>query len=118
MGIGTFIAVYFLIWWLVLFTVLPWGARSQRESGEVAAGTDPGAPANHRVWRVAAMDHDHRHGGVRRAVGDLCRRADPVRLADGDFRPAAALLRERSSKKKEQGARALLVLSCPIPRLF
>ena len=50
MGIGTFIAVYFLIWWLVLFTVLPWGARSQRDSGEVAAGTDPGAPAIHRVW--------------------------------------------------------------------
>ena len=52
MGITTFIAVYFLIWWLVLFAVLPWGVRSQDESGEVAAGTDPGAPARHRVWRV------------------------------------------------------------------
>ena len=44
-------AVFFIIWWLVLFTVLPWGARSQRDSGEVTPGTDPGAPAIHRVWR-------------------------------------------------------------------
>jgi predicted secreted protein len=41
----TAIAIYFLIWWLVLFAVLPWGVRSQQESGEVAHGTDPGAPA-------------------------------------------------------------------------
>jgi predicted secreted protein len=46
----TAIAIYFIIWWVVLFTVLPWGVRSQRESGEVAPGTDPGAPAVHRVW--------------------------------------------------------------------
>ena len=35
---------------MVLFAVLPWGVRSQEESGEVAPGTDPGAPAAHRVW--------------------------------------------------------------------
>jgi predicted secreted protein len=39
------IAIYFVIWWLVLFAVLPWGVRSQEEQGEVAHGTDPGAPA-------------------------------------------------------------------------
>ena len=49
MSIGTILAIYFLIWWVVLFTVLPWGVRSQRESGEVASGTDPGAPAIHRI---------------------------------------------------------------------
>jgi predicted secreted protein len=42
MGISTGIAIYFLIWWLVLFTVLPWGVRAQGEEG--APGTDPGAP--------------------------------------------------------------------------
>ena len=38
-------AIYFVLWWVVLFAVLPWGVRSQEESGEVAPGTDPGAPA-------------------------------------------------------------------------
>jgi predicted secreted protein len=51
MPIATLIAIYFVIWWVVLFAVLPWGVRSQQESGEVAPGTDPGAPAIHRVWR-------------------------------------------------------------------
>jgi predicted secreted protein len=45
------LAIYFIIWWVVLFAVLPWGARSQHESGEVIPGTEPGAPAVHRVWR-------------------------------------------------------------------
>jgi predicted secreted protein len=38
-------AIYFVLWWLVLFAVLPWGVRSQAESGEVVPGSDPGAPA-------------------------------------------------------------------------
>lgn len=50
MGIGTAIAIYFLIWWITLFAVLPWGVRNQEESGAVVPGTDPGAPAIHRVW--------------------------------------------------------------------
>lgn len=37
-------AIYFIIWWLVFFVVLPWGVRSQYEHGEVIPGTDPGAP--------------------------------------------------------------------------
>jgi predicted secreted protein len=43
-AISTAIAIYFIIWWVVLFAVLPWGVRSQEESGEVAPGSDPGAP--------------------------------------------------------------------------
>jgi predicted secreted protein len=50
MAVTTIVATYFLIWWVVLFAVLPWGAHSQDESGEVAPGTEPGAPAVHRVW--------------------------------------------------------------------
>ena len=50
MATSTVIAIYFIIWWVVLFAVLPWGVRNQEESGEVAPGTDPGAPAIHRVW--------------------------------------------------------------------
>ena len=50
MHTSTAIAIYFLIWWVTLFAVLPWGVRNQEESGEIAPGTDPGAPAIHRVW--------------------------------------------------------------------
>ena len=45
MSLATAIAIYFIIWWTVLFAVLPWGVRSQEESGAVIKGTDPGAPA-------------------------------------------------------------------------
>jgi predicted secreted protein len=51
MATTTVIATYFIIWWVVLFAVLPWGVRSQDESGEVIPGTDPGAPAVHTVWK-------------------------------------------------------------------
>jgi predicted secreted protein len=40
----TAFAIFFLIWWVVLFAVLPWGVHSQHEGGEIAPGTDPGAP--------------------------------------------------------------------------
>lgn len=43
----TIAAIYFIIWWLVLFVVLPWGVRSQHEHGEITPGTDPGAPVVH-----------------------------------------------------------------------
>jgi predicted secreted protein len=52
MSITFALAIYFVLWWVVLFVVLPWGVRSQAESGEVAPGTDPGAPAIHRIGRV------------------------------------------------------------------
>jgi predicted secreted protein len=45
MPITTGCAIFFLIWWVVLFAVLPWGVRGQEETGEVVPGTDPGAPA-------------------------------------------------------------------------
>jgi predicted secreted protein len=45
MSLTTSIAIFFIIWWVVLFAVLPWGIRSQAESGEVVPGSDPGAPA-------------------------------------------------------------------------
>jgi len=38
------LAIYFVAWWVVLFTVLPFGVRSQAEDGTVTPGTDPGAP--------------------------------------------------------------------------
>ena len=45
MPVFTAVAFFFLIWWVVLFAVLPFGVRGQHEAGEIAPGTDPGAPA-------------------------------------------------------------------------
>jgi predicted secreted protein len=39
------IALYFIIWWLTLFAILPIGVRSQEEAGEVVPGSEIGAPA-------------------------------------------------------------------------
>jgi predicted secreted protein len=45
MKIGSMIAIYFVIWWTVLFAVLPFGVRNASETGEkVEAGNDAGAP--------------------------------------------------------------------------
>lgn len=43
----TMLAIYFIVWWVVFFMVLPWGVRSQEEKAEVVLGSDPGAPAVH-----------------------------------------------------------------------
>lgn len=37
-------AIFFVIWWVVLFAVLPFGVRSQHEMHDVTLGTDHGAP--------------------------------------------------------------------------
>ena len=112
MAISTAIAIYFLIWWIVLFAVLPWGVRAQGEGG--APGTDPGAPRVPRlkaklVWttlvvgarsfaailRCASMSY--RAGDARRSRGAAadCRRPSP----------------RRSKQKIEQG-------QCPAPKLL
>lgn len=49
MTLTTALAAFFLIWWVSLFAVLPWGVHSQHEGGEMAPGTDPGAPASFRL---------------------------------------------------------------------
>lgn len=50
MSITTALATYFVVWWIILFAVLPFGVRSQAEEGEVSPGTDPGAPAIPHLW--------------------------------------------------------------------
>lgn len=45
MNITLGLAIYFILWWTVLFAVLPWGVRSQKEAGMTpSVGSDPGAP--------------------------------------------------------------------------
>lgn len=53
MSLVSLIAIYFVVWWVVLFAVLPWGVRAQEEEGEVVLGTMPGAPARPMLVRKA-----------------------------------------------------------------
>jgi predicted secreted protein len=50
-SISTAFAIYFVLWWLVLFVTLPFGVRSQHEDGSGAPGTDPGAPIATKMGR-------------------------------------------------------------------
>lgn len=45
------IALFLTIWFVVLFAVLPFGVRSQHESGDFVQGTDPGAPVAPRLLK-------------------------------------------------------------------
>ena len=38
------ISLYVVIWWIVLFAILPIGVRTQAEEGEVSPGTAESAP--------------------------------------------------------------------------
>ena len=50
-SISSFLAIYFVLWWIVLFVTLPFGVRSQIEDGTTSDGTDPGAPIASRMAR-------------------------------------------------------------------
>ena len=50
MGIALGLALYFMIWWLTLFAVLPFGVRTQEEAGAVEPGTPASAPERFQ-WR-------------------------------------------------------------------
>ena len=49
--ISTAFAIFFVLWWIVLFVTLPFGVRSQQEDGETIPGSDPGAPIASRMGR-------------------------------------------------------------------
>lgn len=44
MGWLSAFAIFFIIWWVVLFTILPIGVRGQHETDNIVPGTEPGAP--------------------------------------------------------------------------
>jgi predicted secreted protein len=46
-ALGT--ATFFIIWWTMLFAILPFGVRSQHEADSMVPGTDPGAPVRARL---------------------------------------------------------------------
>lgn len=49
-------AIYFILWWLVLFTVLPWGSTSAHETGAASGeGHAASAPLQPRLLRKFAI---------------------------------------------------------------
>ena len=56
MNLASAVAIYFIIWWLVLFLVLPFGIRNAHDAGEaVEVGNEPGAPVNPRLVRKVVI---------------------------------------------------------------
>ncbi len=86
MSVTTAIAIYFIIWWVVLFAVLPFGVRSQQESGAVAPGTDPGAPAVPQLMRKLTSVC----GYSRRALITRANRGDRAGAGRWRFRTGSA----------------------------
>ena len=52
MGPVTSIAIYLVLWWVVLFAILPLGVVSHHDAGvNLGDGGDPGAPVNPNLKR-------------------------------------------------------------------
>lgn len=50
------VLVYVVVWWLVFFMSLPFGARSYHEAGEeVETGNAESAPLRPRIWLKAGV---------------------------------------------------------------
>ena len=46
-------AIYFVVWWIVLFAVLPFGMHTQDEAGDVVLGTIRSARVRPRLIKTA-----------------------------------------------------------------
>jgi predicted secreted protein len=53
MRFGTLVAIYFVVWWVILFAVLPFGTHTQDDAGEVTLGTPASAPVRPMLIRKA-----------------------------------------------------------------
>jgi predicted secreted protein len=55
MSAGLAVAIYFIVWWTVLFAVLPIGLRTQEEERHVVPGTPESAPARPRFLFIIGL---------------------------------------------------------------
>lgn len=46
------VAVFFIIWWTVLFAALPFGLKTQDDNDDVTLGTVSSAPSRHMLKAV------------------------------------------------------------------
>ena len=56
MSIPLGIALFFVIWWIILFAVLPFFIRTQAEAGNVVPGTPASAPSRFSFAQVAKVN--------------------------------------------------------------
>ena len=55
MSLSFAIAIYVVIWWTVLFAILPIGVRTQGEDGTIVPGTPESAPTRPRLVRIVLL---------------------------------------------------------------
>lgn len=55
MSMLSFFAIYFVIWWITLFAVLPIGMRTQAEAEDIVPGSVESAPARFRGGKVVLV---------------------------------------------------------------
>lgn len=48
----SFTALFFVLWWLVLFAILPFGVKTQEDDGDITLGTIPSAPRGPHMLRA------------------------------------------------------------------
>ena len=53
MSLVSLIAIYFVVWWVILFAILPFGVRTQEEEGNIVLGTAHSAPSRPMLIRKA-----------------------------------------------------------------
>ncbi|QFT31989.1 hypothetical protein FIV00_15975 [Labrenzia sp. THAF82] len=56
MSVAFGMAVFFMLWWIILFAILPFGLhRTQEEAGEVIPGSEPSAPDKPKFFKVIVL---------------------------------------------------------------
>jgi predicted secreted protein len=56
MSVAFGLAVCFMLWWIILFAILPFGMRrTQEEAGDVIPGSEPSAPERPRFFKVLVI---------------------------------------------------------------
>jgi predicted secreted protein len=55
MSLTLSVAIYVVLWWTVLFAILPIGVRTQGEDGAIVPGTPASAPAAPRLVRIVVL---------------------------------------------------------------
>lgn len=56
MTLGAAVAIYFVVWWITLFAVLPFGVRTQAEAGDVVPGAPASAPEKTSIPRIVVRN--------------------------------------------------------------
>ena len=51
MSITGSIVTYVILWWIILFLLLPFKIKSQLDDKKINPGTEPGAPSNPRILK-------------------------------------------------------------------